>query len=139
MVITFDYETMAKIYQYTLMTNEGINNAHYLYAVDGLKWDDSVNEETTLVPCRPGFSPVSRWKLRSDLDETQCTNDLHEMTNSAFKHALETSNDDNELLRDIYLWNDRPEDGCHEDDYEKVGMFIMTSEGCFENMHPDHL
>ena len=85
------------------------------------------------------MSPASRWKLRGDLDEAQCTNDLHDMTVTAFKLALEASNDDNELLRDIFLWNDRPEDGCHEDDYEAFGFLIMTSDGCFENVHPNYL
>ena len=85
------------------------------------------------------MSPTSRWIPRSDLNEAQCTNELQNKTVTAFKNALENSNDDNELLRDIFLWSDRPEDGCHEDDLEAFGFLIMTSEGCFENVHPNYL
>jgi hypothetical protein len=42
-------------------------------------------------------------------------------------------------MRDIYLWNDLPEDGCDEVDYDKYGMLVMTKDGCFENMHPDYM
>ena len=49
------------------------------------------------------------------------------------------SNDENPYLRDIHLWNDLDDDGCDEEDYEEYGMFVMTKEGCWENMHPDYM
>ena len=98
-----------------------------------------MNVNTTILPCSPNQQPVSRWKIRLDLDEGLCTNNLQSKTVSVFKRALETSNDNNMHLRDIYLWNDLPEDGCHEDDYMARGMKIMTTDGCFENVHPDYL
>ena len=70
---------------------------------------------------------------------SEYTNTLTEKSNTAFKHALETSNDENPYLRDVYLWNDLEEDGCDEVDYDAYGMVVMTVEGCWENMHPDYM
>ena len=139
MVIKFDEQTLAKLHDATSASSDGVDLTRFLYAVDKLVWDDSVNADTTMLPCTPFRQPVSRWLYRSDLDASNCTNSLQDQTVAALTHALESSNDDNELLRDIYLWNDLPEDGCHEDDFEKVGMLIMTTDGCFENKHPDYL
>lgn len=116
-----------------------MNRARYLYAVDNLRWDDTVIwRNVTILPCVPE-NPVSRWKLRPDLNATECTNTLTIRSNLAFVHALETSNDENPYLRDIYLWNDLEKDGCDVEDYDQYGMFVMTSEGCWENMHPDYM
>ena len=92
-----------------------------------------------MFPCTPNKQPVLRWRPKSNLNAGQCTNDLHAQTKMAFIHALETSNNDNAHVRDIYLWNDQPEDGCHENDYEAAGMLVMTIEGCWENVYADHL
>ena len=141
MVINFSRDSMAKLHNATLVNStDGIDRSRYLYAVDGLLWDETVSSDMTTFPCTPNKQPVSRWRPKSDLDAVQCTtNNLHTQTEMAFVHALETSNDDNAHVRDIYLWNDRPEDGCHEDDYEAAGMLVMTSEGCWENVYADHL
>ena len=139
MVIKFDDQTLMQLHDVTSVSSDGIDRTSYLYAVDKLMWDESVNVNTTTLPCTPYKQPVSRWLPRPDLDATNCINSLQAQTVAALVHALESSNDDNEFLRDIYLWNDLLEDGCHEDDFEKVGMLIMTSDGCFENVHPDYL
>jgi hypothetical protein len=55
------------------------------------------------------------------------------------KRALEISNDENPFLRDVVLWNSRFEDGCADEDKLKFGMLIMTSEGCWENVHPNFM
>jgi hypothetical protein len=53
---------------------------------------------------------------------------------------LENSNDENQYIRDIFLWNILDEDGCDEIDRDQYGMLIMTEkEGCWENVHPDLL
>jgi hypothetical protein len=52
---------------------------------------------------------------------------------------LETSNDENPYMRDIILWNQIEGDACNEADLAAFGMLIMTSEGCWENVHPDYM
>jgi hypothetical protein len=84
-------------------------------------------------------SPRSRWIPRDDLDASTCTNSLQASSTAALANALETSNDQNLLLRDIYLWNSVAEDGCDPADELDYGMLVMTSEGCWENVHPDHM
>lgn len=118
----------------------GVDNSRYIYAVSNLRWDDSVIDGTiTVLPCVPE-NPVSRWMPRPELNASECTNNLTNRSNAAFVHALETSNDENPYIRDIYLWNDLAEDGCDEIDYDKYGMLVMTdNEGCWENMHPDYM
>lgn len=116
MVLTFDDATLANFYTATLSgyNETGIDNSKYLYAVDNLRWDESVvNGNITVLPCVPE-NPVSRWKPRPDLNASDCTNTMTTRSNDAFVHALETSNDENPYLRDIYLWNDLDEDGCDE-------------------------
>ena len=132
----FDDETLAKLHNATAM--DGIDKAHYIYAVDGLRWDASVLEMNVARPCGPE-NPVSRWKPRPDLDAAACTNTLQEKSQAVLAHALETSNDDNPHLRDIYLWNDLPEDGCHEDDALAYGMLFMADGRCWENIPPDYM
>ncbi|KAL7554934.1 hypothetical protein ACHAWF_018496 [Thalassiosira exigua] len=142
LVIKFDDGTLANMHNATLVNyNEttGVDNRRYFYAVSNLRWDDSVvNGNITVLPCVPE-NPVSRWKPRPDLDNSNCVNDLTDRSTAAFVHALESSNDENPYLRDIYLWNDLDEDGCDEVDYDKYGMLVMTNEGCWENMHPDYM
>ena len=144
LVMTFDADTLANLHQatrasYVASNFTGTDNSRYLYAVDNLRWDDSVlNGNITVLPCVPE-NPVSRWKPRPDLNVSQCTNTLTERSNAAFVHALETSNDENPFLRDIYLWNDKAEDGCDPIDYDQYGMLVFTEEGCWENMHPDYM
>lgn len=136
MVITFDHEGLSKIHNATLVSSDGMDRSRFLYAVDNVAWDGSVDAKP---PCVPE-NPVSRWKPRPDLNASSCTSELQNETVAALVHALETSNDDNSFLRDIYLWNDYAEDGCHEDDMMARGMLIMTKEGgCWENVHPEYL
>ena len=137
LVMKFDDETLAKFHNTTAV--DGIRKAHCVYAVNGLRWDASILERTvTARPCGPE-NPVSRWKPRPDLNVAACTNTLQEKSRAVLAHALETSNDDNPHLRDIYLWNDIPEDDCHGDDAFAYDMLVMTDEGCWENMHPDYM
>ena len=80
-----------------------------------------------------------RWRPCPDLDAGSCASGLREGTSAALAAALEASNDANPFLRDVYLWNDRDGDGCHEEDLKARGMLVMTDEGCWENVHPDYL
>lgn len=131
--ITFDDVTLASLHNAT-------NATRYLYAVSNLRWEESVvNGNVTALPCTPGVNPVSRWKPRQDLSANECTNSLTAKSNTALKHALETSNDANPYLRDIYLWNELEENGCDEVDYDSYGMLIMAEEVCFENVYPDYM
>lgn len=142
LVITFDDETLSNFHNATLASfaETGIDNSRYFYAVGNLRWDDSVVEgNITELPCTPLINPVSRWKPRSDLDASTCSNTIAAKSITVLKHALETSNDENPYLRDVYLWNGLEEDGCDEADYDAYGMLIMTNEGCWENVHPDHM
>lgn len=134
LVVTFDDSTLANLHNATQATR-------YLYAVDNLRWDDSIltGNYTVLTPCAPGVNPVSRWLPRPDLDASTCTNSLGAQSNLVLKNALEQSNDANPYLRDIYLWNDLEADGCDAADYGAFGMLIMTAEGCWENQHPDYM
>ena len=91
-----------------------------------------------MLPCASGI-PSSRWIPRPDL-EGSCTNSLTSRSNAALVHALENSNDENQYIRDIFLWNSLDEDGCDEIDHDQYGMLVMTEkEGCWENVHPDLL
>ncbi len=136
LVVAFDDNTLSRLHNATGLSGE--NKARHLYAVDGLRWDDTLNPNITVFPCQPE-NPVSRWRPRLDLNESECANVLTRRSNNAFVRALETSNDENPFLRDIYLWNDPKDDGCDEEDLDEVGMLIMTDEGCWENMHPDYM
>ena len=154
LVITFDEDTLAKLHNATKASyreaSPGFSakdNTRYIYAVKNLYYDDSIADGTlngTLIdlPCfrigRVG-NPTSRWIPRSDLNETTCTSSLQDETVAALKHILETSNDENPYIRDVVLWNAAEEDACHEDDTFSFGMLIMTSEGCWENVHPDYM
>ena len=142
-VITFDDTTLANLYNTSRASyNEtsGFDQSKYIYAVDNLRWDDSIlDSNITMLPCSLG-NPVSRWIPRPDLGASNCTNSLTNRSNAAFVHALENSNDENQYIRDLYLWNDLDEDGCDEVDYDQYGMLIMSEkEGCWENVHPDLL
>lgn len=141
LVITFNDETLSKLYNITHWSSlqSGINDTRYIYAIDNLRWDDSILDGNVTLPCA-GENPLSRWILRSDLDSSNCTNTLTNKTNTVLAHALESSNDENPSIRDIYLWNDAIEDGCDDVDNDMYGMLIMTeTEGCWENVHPDYL
>jgi len=141
LVVTFNDETLAKFHNATRASflETGVDNSRYLYAVSNLRWDESILDGSiTALPCALE-NPVSRWKPRSDLDTSECTNTLTQKSNNVFKHALESSNDENLYLRDVYLWNDLEEDGCDEMDYDAYGMLVMTTEGCWENTHPDYM
>ena len=142
-VIHFDDNTLAGLYNASRSNynaTSGFDQTKYIYAVDNLRWDDSIlSSNVTQLPCSPG-NPVSRWIPRPDLGPSDCTNSLTSRSHSAFVLALESSNDQNQFMRDIFLWNDFDEDGCDEVDYDQYGMLIMTDkEGCWENVHPDLL
>ena len=92
-----------------------------------------------MLPCASGI-PSSRWIPRPDLEGNSCTNSLTSRSNAALVQALQNSNDENQFLRDIFLWNSLDEDGCDEIDHDQYGMLVMTeNEGCWENVHPDLL
>ena len=139
LMLTFDDETLANFHNATAVN--GIEKSRYIYAIDNLRWDESIlgPNRTVVLPCDEGRNPVSRWKPRTDLDATSCTNALTSKSNAVFARALETSNDSNEHLRDIYLWNENSEDGCDAGDSNAYGMLVMTDEGCWENVHPDFM
>jgi hypothetical protein len=141
LVITFDDETLAKLHNVTLWSTARsvLNVTRYIYALDNLRWDDSILDGNVTLPC-VRENPVSRWIPRPDLNGSDCTNSLTDRSKTALVEALESSNDENPHIRDIYLWNDAVEDGCDEVDYDKYGMLIMTElEGCWENVHPDFM
>lgn len=152
LVLTFVEETLGQLHNITLASyteanetagTEVFDNSRYIYAVDGLRYDDSNTDVNTssILPCT-GENPTSRWKPRDDLNETECVSNLLQSdTVEVFKRALETSNDENPYLRDIYLWNEAvDEDGCNDLDLYSYGMLIWTDvEGCWENVHPDFM
>ena len=151
-VITFDEETLAKMHNVTRASYREASpgfaekdNIRYIYAVKNMRFDDSIADGTLAgtkidLPCyRKDGNPTSRWIPRSDLDSSTCTNSLQENTVAVLKHALETSNDENPYIRDIVLWNQMEENACNEADLAEFGMLIMTSEGCWENVHPDYM
>merc|ERR1712194_221114 len=114
LVVTFNTETLSKLHNATAV--DGIGKSHYLYAIDNLRWDEDVlNRNVIGTPCMPD-NPVSRWRPRTDLEASSCTNTLTDRSTAALARALETSNDENPHLRDIYLWTDLDGDGCDEDD-----------------------
>ena len=72
LVVTFNDETLASLHNITSLA--GAEWTRYLYAVDNLRWDESViNGNITVLPCVPE-NPVSRWKLCSDLNVSDCAN-----------------------------------------------------------------
>ena len=154
LVITFDDETLAAMRNATLASyreadpEAGIterDNSRYIFAMSNMRWDDSIANGTIAgtkidLPCyREHGNPTSRWIPRPDLDASVCTNSLQDDTVAVLKHALETSNDENPYMRDIILWNQIEGDACNEADLAAFGMLIMTSEGCWENVHPDYM
>jgi hypothetical protein len=143
LIITFDNKTLAGLYnasRASYNSTTGADYTKYIYAVDNLRWDDSIlGSNITKKPCAPG-NPVSRWVPRPELSASSCISSLTPRSVSALAQALENSNDENPYLRDIYLWNDVDEDGCDPMDYDQHSMLIMTDkEGCWENVHPDFL
>ena len=148
LVITFNDETLAQLHNVTRASiaeaNEtagtpAVDNSRYIYVVDGLRYDASNTDGTVdILPCM-GDNPTSRWRPRSDISSGECINTLQSDTVAVFRRHLETSNDENPFLRDLYLWNDVEGDGCNELDEMAYGMLIWTNEGCFENVHPDFM
>ena len=151
LVITFDDKTLAAMHNATLATSSenatllgnatsiGDVDPRYIYAVSDLRYDDTNTDGIIIdLPCSPG-NPTSRWVPRKDLTNENCTNNLQEDTVNVLTFALESSNDENEFLRDIVLWNSVEDDGCNPIDEMEYGMVIMTNEGCWGNVHPDHL
>ena len=146
--LTFDNDTLAALHNATLASYQeanttgnisGVNNRRFVYAVSNLRYDNSNTNGSYPLPCLEG-NPRSRWIPRADLDESSCTNALQFSSNEALAHAIQSSNDQNPYLRDIHLWNSVSEDGCDAADFMEYGMFVMTSdEGCWENVHPDHM
>lgn len=146
--IKFDDETLASLHNVTISSKQEANatanttdvdNERYIYAVSGLRYDDTNTDGSTIkLPCMSG-NPRSRWIPRNDLESSSCTNDLQSSTNAVLKKALESSNDDNAYLRDIFLWNSREDDGCDASDEMEYAMLILTKEGCWENVHPAHM
>ena len=135
LVITFDDKTLVALHQATKIRAQ----TRYIYAVSNLRYDSSNTKRRVIdLPCSPG-NPISRWIPRLDLTNETCTNTLAVDTVNVLKFALESSNDENEYIRDIVLWNSVEEDGCNTMDEMEYGMKIMTDEGCWENVHPDHL
>lgn len=115
-----------------------MDNKRYVYAVSNLRYDETNTNGSYPLPCLAG-SPRSRWIPRDDLDSSTCTNTLQASSTVALAHALETSNDQNLLMRDIYLWNSVAEDGCDPADEFEYGMLVFADEGCWENVHPDYM
>lgn len=137
LAITFNEDSLAQV-------KEASNRS--IYAVSNLRYDGTNTGGTTMdapsaylqLPCMDRH-PRSRWIPRSDLDASSCSNTLQASSVAALKRALEISNDENPFVRDIILWNNRDEDGCAAEDKLAFGMFIMTSEGCWENVHPNYM
>jgi hypothetical protein len=115
-----------------------IDSKRYIYAVSNLRYDKTNTDGSYPLPCSEG-NPRSRWIPREDLDASSCTNALQASSTASLVTAIENSNDQNVYVRDIYLWNSVAEDGCDSIDELEYGMLIMTDEGCWENVHPDHL
>jgi hypothetical protein len=145
--LMFDSDTLAAIHTATSSSYREANatanitqvdNQRYVYAVSNLRYDGTNTNGSYPLPCLEG-NPRSRWIPRDDLDASSCTNTLEASSTTALAKALENSNDQNVYLRDIYLWNSMAEDGCDPADELEYGMLVMTSEGCFENVHPDHM
>ena len=138
LVIMFDAETLAAMHNATRTTSSDVE-PHYIYAVSGLRYDDTNTDGIIIdLPCSPG-NPTSRWIPRIGLTKEACTNTLQKDSVNTLQFALESSNDENAFVRDIVLWNSIEGDGCDPIDETAYGMMIMTSEGCFENVHPDHM
>ena len=145
--LLFDLDTLAAIHNATASSYReanatanvtAVDNKRYIYAISNLRYDETNTNGSYPLPCLEG-SPRSRWIPRTDLDASTCTNSLQASSTVALANALETSNDQNLLLRDIYLWNSVSEDGCDPADAFEYGMLVMTNEGCWENVHPDHM
>lgn len=137
LTITFDGDSLAKVKS---ASNRSI------YAVSNLRYDGTNTGGTATdapkaylqLPCMDRH-PRSRWIPRTDLDASSCSNTLQAKSNAALRRALEISNDDNPFLRDVILWNNRDEEKCATEDLLAFGMLVMTSEGCWENVHPNHM
>lgn len=137
LAITFNEDSLPKV-----------NNAssRQIYAVSNLRYDETNTGDSKTdapvaylqLPCM-GRHPRSRWVPRPDIDARNCLNALQPVSIEMLKRALEISNDENPFLRDIILWNNRAEDGCATEDKVAYGMKIMTSEGCWENVHPNFM
>lgn len=139
-LLIFVYSATASSYRDANETAgiDAVDNKRYVYAVSNLRYDESNTNGSYPLPCLEG-NPRSRWIPRTDLDQSTCTNSLQASSTAALARSLSNSNDQNVYLRDIYLWNSVAEDGCDAADEMEYGMLIMTDEGCWENVHPDHM
>jgi hypothetical protein len=145
--LTFDSDTLSKIYNATASSYreanataniKAIDNKRYILATSNLRYDETNTNGSYPLPCLEG-NPRSRWIPREGLNASDCTNNLQASSLAALANALENSNDHNVYLRDIYLWNSVEEDGCDPADEFEYGMLVLTNEGCWENVHPDHM
>lgn len=148
LTLTFDNDTLAALHNATLASYQvanstanisAVNSERFVFAVSNLRYDSSNTNGSYPLPCLEG-NPRSRWIPRADLDESSCTNSLEASSSMALANAIQSSNDQNPYLRDIYLWNSIGDDGCDAVDFMEYGMLVMTKdEGCWENVHPDHM
>lgn len=115
LTLKFDKATLAALHAATAFSSDANATSsiskRYIYAVSNLRYDETNTNGTYSLPCRSG-NPMSRWIPREDLDATTCTNSLQASSTAALAHAIQSSNDQNPYLRDIYLWNSVAEDGC---------------------------
>ena len=94
---------------------------------------DNINDQ---LPCSGVDNPRSRWIL-TDRSEGSCVSSIHPETKMALSEALANSNDLNEEVRDIHIF-----DGdllqCHPNDVSTYGMSIYVEGQCWENVQPDY-
>jgi hypothetical protein len=113
--------------------------ARFVYAVEGLRFDNTNNPSVAVdpdafvdLPCdqqtRSRWTPV----------DSPCTTStsIDDITANAFELALATANDANTELRDVFFRGT-----CHPSDVNTTGMVVhVTTEGrCYQNVHPDHM
>lgn len=115
--------TLREIYEVTSST--GIENARYVYSIDGLRLED---DNTIEPPCqRRAFS---RWI------SVPCTGDLADATvQGIFRTLLENSDDGNEFVRDVRKTLNPACPAAFASDF---GFQIQATDGqCWLNVHPD--
>ena len=110
-----------------------------LFQIQGLEFTAD-----TELPC--GEGAVSRWvaqdgvSTRSDCDALS-TETVETETYTAFVDLLYYSVSNNDMLRDVTMYEKFVGSGCHANDVSKYGfsIFDTSSSTCFLNVHPEDL
>lgn len=118
-------ETIRNIYT---ETGGGAEGTRYLYSIEGLRVEEDFDIDP---PCQKFTS--SRWVK---IGCTGAATTLDETVHDIFSTLMLYSDDDNDVVRDLWNWHDSD---CPSSVFSLRGFEIVSEGTCWRNVHPDHM